>query len=293
MPEVRRAAGALLILATMASGALASEEPVAIVSFLGGAATRHAKGSPPGPVRLFDRLLEGTELRAGSQGKVIVAFLDGSRHEMSGGSRARVTARGLQALAGDLKPLPPWPAELVVAALGSGEPSTSAAVVRLRDRAIRLLYPRDGHVTRAGDTVLRFAPATGARSYGVEVRDGKGRQVFQQEAAGPTVAVPASVLGPGESYIWVVRTIEGPAARGQAAFETLSTEREAARQSLAGAAGRAADPAAHALLAEVDRRWGLLREAGEGYRMALAIPGPSQGLREALEEVSREINPPE
>jgi hypothetical protein len=127
----------------------------------------------------------------------------------------------------------------------------------------------------------------------VEVEDDEGVVVFQVEVGTPSVQVSPGVLKPGARYSWVVRTLRGsrPPARGAAEFVTLAAgvaERRAAlRRALA-----TDDPSSLPLLAEIDRELGLLIEARDTFRAALAVVPDDESIRDALQRVEAALAEP-
>jgi hypothetical protein len=139
--------------------------------------------------------------------------------------------------------------------------------------------------------LLRFAPVPDASRYQVTVEDESAASVFQVETQSPTVHVLPGILKPGAKYYWHVRTLDrmGQVARGTAEFVTLTAETARARAAVKAALEVAGDAASLALLAELDRRLGLLVEACDEFRAALAKAPGDAALQQALERLEQEL----
>lgn len=292
-------AAAMLICATALLPAVSNAEPaevqaLAVVAGLSGSAS---VATPPAmktePARLFAWLPAGATIEVGPGSRVTLAFLDGSRCELLERSRGRVRAGGLDSVSGSQRVLdrvPPLPHLAAIAR--EAEPGTQSAAIRIRaGERIRQLYPAGGAMSLADSTVLRFSPVHEAAGYVVEVEDEMGRTVFQAQTQAPSVAVSGGILKPGSSYYWRVRTLEaiGPARRGEARFATLAGEDTRLRAALREALEPKGEVESLALLAEVDRRLGLLSEAREGLRAALARAPEDESLRQALAAVEKQL----
>jgi len=170
------------------------------------------------------------------------------------------------------------------------QPGLGAGAIRIRAERIAGLYPRGGAATLAGATTLRFEPVAGGGKYQVEVQDRQGSVVFSTETTVPVVN-PGRVLEPGVRYDWTVRTLErvGPVATGQADFVTLTAEEARKREALRKAVEAAGDGATLALLAEVDRRLGLLIEARDELQVAVRESPGDSALAEALATLERHL----
>jgi hypothetical protein len=103
--------------------------------------------------------------------------------------------------------------------------------------------------------------------------------------------VPAGTLKPGTTYFWRVETLDrfGAAARGEAGFSTVGADTQRSRDALAAAIGTSESPRALGLLAEIDRRIGLLRESRDGFRAAVARAPEDKALREALARIEQQF----
>jgi len=295
MTPTRFVFGLWLLLFRAVCGAFAgdaeadSREPAAVVCARSG---RVSVSQPPEmkkrSLQLFDWLPAGAIIEVGQDGASTVAFATGRRYELGVGAKVTLAEDGFSAQSGSVQTLSSVPPLPRVAAIAQDAPSASrAGAVRIRGLRIADLYPRADSTTLPDATVLRFAPTAEATTYKVDIEDEGGKTVFSIETQAPSIAISAGVLKPAARYDWRVRTLNkpGPAARGEGEFTTLSshavTEREALRQPL-HAAG---DAASLALLAEIDRRLGLLYEAREDLRAALVKSPGNEAIREALKRL--------
>jgi hypothetical protein len=293
--SVRRLPALCLALSIVPGAAPArGEDAVAIVARLAGRATVRNRGGEAREARLFDWLPAGAAVETAPASSLTLAFAGGQRHEMGPSATATLGPDGLAASSGPvtaLAPLPPLPSIPPLAP--DARPGTRAAALRIRGPRIQGLYPRGDAAVLSDGAVLRFAPAPGAASYRVEVEDDEGVVVFRVEVAAPPVQVSPGVLEPGARYSWVVRTLRGsrPPALGAAEFVTLAAEVVERRAALRRALGTE-DPASSSLLAEIDRELGLLVEARDTFRSALAAAPDDDRIREALLRVEAALAEP-
>ena len=275
-----------------ASAPQQSAGPVALVYSLAGEATLTLPTGGRHPLRLFDRLPEGTTVEAGPGSRLALAFANGRRYELGEKSRVTLGRSDLASRSGLVRPLPrvpPLPRILPIAE--EEHPGLSAGAVRIRAERITGLYPRNGAATLAGATNLRFQPVDGAGKYRIEVQDRQGNVVFATETTASPVKLPSGSLKPGMRYGWTVRTIErvGPVARGEADFATLPSRLAEEREALRRAVETAGDGALLALLAEVDRSLGLLAEAREELQAAVRASPDDAALAASLAELQRRL----
>jgi hypothetical protein len=271
------------------AGAGASK-PVATVYWLQGAATL-ATPNASRPLRSFDRLPTGIVLEVAPNSRLTLAFENGIRYELGGGSRVTLGPKGLTSRKGLVRELPPIPAFPLLAPIAKDDhPGFRPGAVTLRGERITGLYPHHGATVLTEEAVLRFRPVTGAREYRIEVQDEEGQIVFQTDVASPPVSLPAGILHTDHRYWWTVRTVDRPGAvaRGEAELVTLSEDaarmREEARRILE-VEGSESLP----LLVEIDRSLGLLFEAREDLHTALDREGADPALLKALTEVERQL----
>lgn len=264
-----------------------ASKPVATVYWLQGEATLATSR----PLHSFDRLPAGTVLEVTPNSRLTLAFENGIRYELGGGSRVTIGPKGIATRKGPVRELPPIPAFPLLAPIAKDDhPGPRPGAVTIRGERITGLYPRHEAAVLAEEAVLRFRPVTGARGYRIEVQDDEGQIVFQTDVASPPVKLPAGILHTDRRYWWTVRTVDRPGAvaRGEAELVTLSEDaarmREEARRILEAEA-----PESLPLLVEIDRSLGLLFEAREDLRKALEGEPADPALQEALAEVERQL----
>jgi hypothetical protein len=134
--------------------------------------------------------------------------------------------------------------------------------------------------------VLRYkAPAA---AYRVEILDDSGNMIYQTESASAEVAVPAGTLHAGVHYSWRLRASDSSGTiRDRAEFTTLSDDDAARRAAfVAGFPERDADTLE--LLAQVDLRLGLLLDARDELRDAMANSTHSDRVEKLLREIESE-----
>lgn len=230
------------------------------------------------PVRSLDWLADGAVLQVGAGSKAIVILLNGRRFELGANARATVGPVRLGKTSGpvhELDPLPPMPkiAPLEIA-------SDAGAATRFRGAGnIKDMCPREGMAALPGLGKLSFQPVDGASAYQIVVEDADGNRVAQRQTTAAEIDVP---LQPAARYSWRVRAL-GPAgvmAEDQAAFVTLAEDQVAARKAFAKAIGPNS-----ALLAEVDFRAGLVREAIDEFNAALQADPSDRDARRGLERL--------
>jgi hypothetical protein len=155
--------------------------------------------------------------------------------------------------------------------------------------AVGDLYPSGGASVIADETVLRFTAPPGARR--VEVEDSAGARVFESSIETDAVPVPVGVLKPGAPYRWRLKLVlpTGVSVQAEAGFSTLAAQDVTSRAALKKAAQSAGDAAALALLGEIDRGLGLLWEARDEFRAAVAKSPGDPALGAALADVERRL----
>jgi hypothetical protein len=283
----------LVILDPAAARGEEARAPVAIACAVSGRASVAAPtGERTRALRLFDWLSAGSVVDVARESSVTLVFASGARYEL--GERAKATL-GTSSLASStgpvrrLEPLPPLPRVSPIA--DSARAGARSGAVRIRSATIAHLYPDRGAATLADSTVLRFTPVRNASRYRVEVETETGASVFQGETESPTVAIAAGILKPATKYYWQVRTMDsvGQVARGSAEFVTLGSETARARAALEAALAGAGEAASLALLAEIDRSLGLLVEARDEFRAALARAPGDVALRHALDRLEQQL----
>jgi hypothetical protein len=288
-----------MLLALMAVAALAQDhsgpEAVAVVTSVSGNVTVTSPAVKKAPVHLFDWLADGSVIESDPGSTATLVFADGRRYELAEKSRASLSANGLKASAGSVRALesvPPMPRLVAISADRAGARSGAIRVRGNADAHFRSLYPNGNSLTLPDSTVLRFAPIEGATRYRVELEDESGKTVFDVETQLSAVTVPVGILHPGSRYYWKVRTIEriGPSIRGESDFATLGEEDIRRRAAVKAALEKKGDVESLALMAEIDRRLGLLIEAREGFQTALTKAPEDAALQKALAELDAQLS---
>ena len=279
------------------AGALAQEpkSAAAIVSaMIGTASVAVPSAQRPSPLRLFAWVPAGSVIDVSRGATVTLVFASGARFELGEGAKVTVGETSVTSTSGVVRPLeavPPLPK--IAPITESAKAGARPGVIRIRGGTIAGLHPGDGEVTLAESTVLRFSPVAEASRYSVAVETESGTTVFQVQTQSASVSVSPGILKEGARYYWQVQTLDriGQVARGGAEFVTLGTEAARARATLKVSLEGVGDAPSLALLAEIDRTLGLLMEARDGFRAALArAPGDGR-LREALDSLERQLFP--
>jgi hypothetical protein len=225
-------------------------------------------------------------IEVGAKSSAILILLNGSRYELGPGAKATVSAESLGATKGPVRrldPLPPMPRAAPIV----GNPTQIAGAARIRGSNLRGLYPRDGMAVLPASAKLSFQAVPGASSYHVEVDDEEGSVLLDGRTESTELAVLDGTLKAGRRYSWRVEAFSaaGVIARGAAAFVTISEE-DLERRAVFAKAAEAGDQAFRtALLADVDFRLGLLREARDGFVAALRLKPNEVAIQHALELV--------
>jgi hypothetical protein len=251
------------------------KDSVAIVAQLSGTATaRSADSRERGAIHLFDWLGEGTTLEVGKQSRAIVILSNGLRCAFGAGSKAVVAA--------ELPALPPIPKPSAIAT----ESASTSGAGRIRGaEVIQQLYPRAGMAVLADKVMLRFSGIPEATSYRLAIDDSAGNHLWSATTESTEVWIPTGVLKAGERYAWQVRAMRSGVliALGVAEFSTLPAEEALKRTAFANALSAAGDPASVAVLAGVDLRLGLIREAIDEFSAALNQKPGDVSLQRALD----------
>jgi hypothetical protein len=290
--EFMRTTAASIAAGLLSAAAVASAggEPVAIVYSLSGTAWIQPSSGARQKAERFAWLSADAAVDVEAQSTLLLAFVSGSRYELGPGARATLASDGtLRAPKGPVRALDSVPPLPRLAPLAERPPARAGAL-RIRGARIAGLYPGPEASAVPDNTVLSFEPLPGSTSYKVQVEDESGNAVFSAETQTASILVSPGVLRPGSRYHWTVRSLGGTAAgRGEADFETASAETLASRETLRRSLQGGGDAASLALLAEVDARLGLLKEAQEGFRAALARSPGDASLEAALARVDRRM----
>jgi hypothetical protein len=270
-----------------------AEDPVALVLEKTGELT--VSGPAAGvakPLRAFEWVAAGARIEASDGSEATVALVSGRRYRIDPRSRVRVGADSLETLSGscrELSRLPTLPR--LARILPEAQPGSRAGALRIRGRRIPDLYPDEATVL-ADSATLTFSPLPGIDQYQVEIEDEEGEIVFHASVRAGKVVVSPGVLRPGARYRWQVRgtSPEGP-ARGEAEFSVLDREAARDRRELRASLQGADDTASLALLAEVDRSLGLLREARETFSRALERSPGDADLSAAAGRLDVQMHP--
>jgi hypothetical protein len=225
-------------------------------------------------------------------GGLVIAFADGKRFELAGAAKVTIGNAGPKDETGTVRaldPLPPLPRLAAIA--NHAHASTKSGAIRVRGQGlIQGLYPREGFSALPDGTVLRFAASPEAASYKIELEDDTGRSVFQIQTTSTEVTVPPGTLQPGVHYYWQVRGLGvlGISVRGEAEFTTLASD-EISRRATFRAALSGSDADTMTTLAAVDLRLGLLNDARDELRLALARSSSPEQIQEQLAAVEQQL----
>lgn len=281
-------AGLASIAPALALGVGEQAQPRAVVSLVTGTARVDEMTRATRTLRLFDWLSEGTWISLEPGVQVTLAFADGRRWRVTGRARIQVQADGLRVEGAEAEPLQRVPTIPLIAGVGPEVAGGRAGAIRIRQgERMTCLYPGPEARTLPDHTTLSFGSNPRASSYRATVEDEAGRIVFSAETRQTTIELPSGVLQPGRRYYWSVRTLQsaGPAATGESVFATLSVEELQQRDAFLQGMTERSDAESQGLMAEVDRRLGLLSEARRGFVRAKALTPHSEGLEAAIVEI--------
>lgn len=261
---------------------------VAVIAQLTGPVVVRLPGRPETtPVSIFDWVPEGATLYLGANSRVIVILSNGHRYELDQGAKATFTSNAAPKITGparELSPLPPIPKPGVIVA----DAAPTAGGVRIRgEDEMSELYPNVGAVAIADGVTLQYKAMPDASSYQVALENEAGDTLLNVTTDSRRVWVSKGTLDPGAHYYWRVHALRSGVSigSGTAEFTTLSAEDALERTEFASALRTNAedDPAALALVAEVDLRLGLLAEACDEFSAALKQKPGDVTLQHALD----------
>ncbi len=289
--------------------------PVAIVCWISGNAKfLKTASSRAKTLSVLDRLPSGAIVRTDEGAQVMLVFLDGERYVLGSGSKIRVGRRGVKIDAGSVQRLESVPAVAQLPRLAKDQkPGKRPAAGRIRQarfapRPTFELYPHDQATLLHDAPVLHFRALSRVERYEVEVRDIRGRDIYSVEmdvrataanrGSKPSrrrthrnfldtvrVEIPEGVLVP--ETVYHLRVSSGSMGRqilhGDTLFTTASRRDARARHHLARQAAATDDPGLLMLLADVDYRLGLWREACDSLAR-LAIHEPNQSAWTEVKE---------
>jgi hypothetical protein len=235
----------------------------------------------------LDWLTAGSTIEVGLKSSATVILLNGHRYELGPGAKATVTAESLAGKKGPVQqlepPLPPIPKAVPIA---GNFPIIGTVVIRGSN--IRGLYPRNRVAVLPASAKLSFQGVADASSYQVELVGEDENVLLDLRTESTDIVIPDGTVQVGKHYAWSVEAL-GPAgaiARNSAEFVTISGEDLERRAEFAKTTEGGADKAlALALLADVDFRLGLLREARDGFLAALRLKPDETAIQHALDLV--------
>jgi hypothetical protein len=238
--------------------------------------------------QVFDWLKTGTSLETAAGSRAVVVLANGKRYQVAERSRAIIETGVVRRVAGKVQPQPGLAEIPKLAAIADAAANAHAGTVRIRGPQLRNCYPSPDATLLASRAMISFDPSAEVRSYQVEVEDEAGNVIHHAESPGAAVTLPPDLLKPGKRYYYEVRGVVpvGEAPRCAAEFATLPEEDEMRRAILKTAVHKAGDADSLALLAEVDRRLGLLREAREEFTSALKGSSAPDAIRAALQKLA-------
>ena len=283
-----------VMLSQLTLSAAADGEPVAIVSELHGSATV-TEGGKAHPLQVYDWLTEGASITVANGSNVVLVLASGARFSLKEQARVTVRRTGLRTSPAvqALPSLPPLPVVAPIAssaggARGDSASPTIAGAIRIRGASIRNLYP-SGHATLADNTTLRFNGPRGVTGYLVTVEDEKRSTILELQTEREDLTVPRGTLEPGRRYTWRVTIVgDSVALPARGTFVTLpaltAQSRSALRSSVNGD-----QPGNLILLARIDERLGLLKEARDALAAAAAQSPEDPRVQQMLAAIDKQL----
>jgi hypothetical protein len=267
---------------------LAAEEPAAgVLASVAGSVTVTEPGGHTGKAHVFDWLKVGATIRTEAGARVLVVLENGARYELGERVSAKLERGNLHVVAGDVRRLPGLTEIPKLAAIADTVSTKHGGVVRIRGPKLQHCYPVANAAILSNQPTFSFQPITGVTSYVIEIENEEGKVVQRRESPGTPVTLPAGVLNAGSMYYWEARGVEpqgdGPQCGGE--FSVLAAQDEERRAAFKTAVQNSGDADSLALLAEIDWRLGLLREAQGEFTAALQGTSAPEGIRSALLQI--------
>lgn len=292
MESTRLSALVLLAAAVVApavpSAAVGSEARVIVAEVRGDATAMVSGQHAATPLRLFDRLGEGTVVATGVDSRASLLWIDGRRFDLGPSSEVAIGAEGIEARRGTAEEREPVAVLADVAPILGAAGNTRPLATRLRagTTAPALLEPPEGGALLADAPVLVFAGTPAATSYVVTVEDRSG-EVYRVETEATEVRLPAGVLAPGRTYSWEVASIvdDRVGAKSGAIVTTIDEATGRRRAAALEALEASADPVHALIAADLDRTLGLRREACERLRSVRSEDGDRADLDASLDRL--------
>jgi hypothetical protein len=268
---------------------------VAVVESLQGQVSARKPGTELRAVALsLEWLPAGVTLEVGAKSSATLILLNGHRYQLGAGARATITADALTDARGPVRELPPLPPIPTAAPIADASATTSGAVRLRGPNDVRSLYPREGAAALPGSPLnLSFSAVPQAATYQVVLQDEDGNQLASWQTATSQVSVAEGILKAGSRYSWRVRAVgrSGVIGEGIASFVTISEQGLQRRADFAKALRASTeDSLALALLADLDLRLGLLREAQQRFQAALRLKPGDPGIQRARDLVETALD---
>jgi hypothetical protein len=283
-------AGALVILFLGGAPVLPAASPehtaVALVTLVKGQATETGSAAGERELTLLERLEPGQMVSTGELSQVVITYFDGRRFRLLAETRARVGRDEPEVIQGELVALSPVAAVPSLGVIERNEvPGKAIAASRLRQDppADQVgLVPADNELVHAGYCTLRFSLLPGVKRYQVTIEDERLAQIMEVTSDTGEIQLAPDLLQAGAEYYWEVCSLRGRRACRGAVFRTLPADQAALRAELAAQARDSGETDLLVLLAELDRRLGLHRQACEGLDTSLRSGVDQRPILDAL-----------
>jgi hypothetical protein len=268
----------------------AAEEPAAgvLASVTGTATVMYPRGGAT-PAHLFDWLKAGASIQTAAGAKVLVVLMNGAKYEVGERSRATLEKGTVHKVSGDLRRLPGLTEIPKLAAIADKLGTTKGGSVGVRNDKLEHCYPSPDAAILPGQNTFSFEPNPIVTAYVIEIGSDAGTVIHRAESSGTPVTAPPGLLQPGATYYWEVRGVASGRDRSLCGgeFTILSAEDETRRASFRAAVQSSSDADGLALLAEIDLRLRLLREAKEEFTEALSKSSTPEAIRTELREIEK------